>query len=294
MTDPRDKAEQHDDCKSTSSKNRHVISDEQLKELQRCLDEIDIYPVNLWPVRRSRKRSRLIKHAPLRAIYMFYRQHIEPVRVYIGQSSSGSDRINGQIKRRKWATDVISIEMRGCLDRATLRLLEACILRTGFQTFPGALWHNQQGLSVCSSDTLSAMSQYPVLNKMTLKILDIFGDALPHTAFHPLSEYPITHVLGGPTEEYYGLLSHRGRCVFLLKGSRMSSRATNMTMLWRMDGTGLKYGSLFEHEGKLERMRGTPNRPAGLTITEPVKFRDKEEAARFLTLDGPSLIWERA
>lgn len=284
-----------DELKPERANRNHgyVISDLQIDAIERCLEDIETRSVSLWPT-RSKRGPRSSDHAPLQTIYMFYRAYPEPVRIYIGQSFFGRDRITGQIKNRKWATHVTSLEFRGYLYPGTLRLLETCVLRKGVKAFPGALWHNEQGLVVRSPDTLVRMPFYLSLDALALKILTIFGAELPDAAFHSVPEYPVTHLIGGSTEEYFGRLSHRKRCVFLLKGSRMSSRATNMTALRHFGGTGFKYGSRLYREGQMERKRGTLTRPAGLTITEPVKFADKEEAARFLTLDGPSLIWEKA
>ena len=274
------------------SHKNHSISPLQLKALERCLIDIEAHSVCLYDSEKSIK-SLWFNHAPYETIYMFYRTYRNPIRVYVGQSPFGRNRITDQIKNLKWATHVMSLEFGAYLEPQTLLLIENSVLGRGLATFPGVLWHNERGLGASLSDGLVRRASHPMIDALAVEILEIFGRRMPYEAFTPLPQYQITHIIGDPMGEYFGKLSHRGRCVFLLKGSRISSRAKNITALRRIGGVGLKYGEGFYCRGELEHKPRTLSRPEGLVITEPVRFKNKEEAARFLTLDDPTSAWKR-
>lgn len=278
-----------------NKKDRYVIESRQLAEIECCLGDIEINYVDLHPWHQNTPDFGSLDHVLNQMIYMFYRKHSVPVRIYLGQSFFGRERIEAQIKICKWATHAICLSFMGYLYPQTLRLIETCLLRRCPKIYIGALWHNEMSIKIRSKDPLMQMAPYPVLDELVSEIIEIFGEVLPRAAFVPYRKNTATHSIGDPRGDFYGLLSQRGRLAMLLKGSRVSSRAPNIKALRKVGGSGYYYGSSLYYQGKMEHKPQTKNRPAGFVVTEDFKFQNREEAAKFLTLDRlcPSTPWKK-
>lgn len=285
----------HVNQKGCNKKDRYVIEDRQLDEISGCVENMEAYHVRLNPWFGEPRNRNKIDHPLEQTIYMFYREAPLPVRIYIGKSFCGKERIENQIISRKWATHVISLGFMGYLYPQTLQLVETCLLRRCPKVFIGALWHNEMSVNIRSKDPLLQMGPYPVLDELVSEIIEIFSELLPKAAFVPYPENRLTHTIGSPSGDFYGLLSQRGKRTILLKGSRVSARAHNLKALRRIGGSGLQYSHSLDYLGKIECRQGTKKRPAGFILTEDCKFPNMEEAAKFLTLDSlcSSNSWEK-
>jgi hypothetical protein len=283
------------DIERIHQKQQYAIEDRQLEEIECCLGNIETYCSSLVPWVKTPKNLNTIDHPYEQTIYMFIREYPLPVRLYLGESFQGKERIENQIKYRKWATHVISLHFTGYLYPRTLRLIETSLLRNCPKFFVGALWHNEMSVNIRSKDPLLQMGPYPVLDALVSEIIEIFSEWLPKAAFVPYPENKLTHIIGDPSGDFYGLLSQRGKRTILLKGSRISARAPNLKALRNIGGSGINYGYSLDYLGKMERKQETKKRPAGFVITEDCKFPSMEEAAKFLTLDSlcSSSSWKK-
>ena len=259
------------------------ISDNQLAEIRTSLEDIE--PTIIPLAGRTPRYRHPLGAYPL--FYAFVRDQPLPLRAYGGLSCQPFRRISDQISRFKWATAVITFELRGYLLPETLSILEKRLLRHGYATLPGAIWHNERGLSARSPDPFSMWGIYPELDDLTYMIVSDIASILPKSATIPLEPPEMTHILGGPGKEVYGRMAQIGRRTMLLKGSRVSSLAPNITTLEKIKGFSWRRGSPLWFEGRMEKRPATMTRPAGLCLSEPATFSKPEDAARFLTLDQP-------
>lgn len=259
------------------------ISDNQLAEIRTSLEDIE--PTIIPLAGRTPRYRHPLGAYPL--FYAFVRDQPLPLRAYGGLSCQPFRRISDQITRFKWATAVITFELRGYLLPETLRILEKRLLRHGYATLPGAIWHNERGLSARSPDPYSVWGIYPDLDDLTHAIMSNIASLFPKIATIPLELPEMTHILGGPEKEVYGRMAQIGRRTILLKGSRVSSLAPNITSLEKIKGFSWRRGSPLWFEGRMEKRPATMTRPAGLCLSEPAPFQTPEDAARFLTLDQP-------
>lgn len=267
------------------------ISDNQLMEIQTSLEDIEPNIIHLNG-QASRYRHPLGAY-PL--FYAFIRDQPLPFRAYGGLSYSPFGRIKDQKTRFKWATAVITFELRGYLVPEVLSILEKRVLRHGYATLRGAIWHNERGLSARSPDPFNVWCIYPELDDLTYVIVSNIASIFPKPATIPFKEPEMTHVLGGPEKEVYGRMAKAGGRSILLKGSRISSLAPNITSFEKLKGFSWGRGSPLWFEGRMEKRRATMTRPAGLCLSEPASFSTPEDAARFLTLDQPDRwVWRTA
>jgi hypothetical protein len=266
------------------------ISDNQLAEIRTSLEDIE---PTIIPLGRTPRYRHPPGAYPL--FYAFIRDQPLPFRVYGGLSCSPFGRIRDQKTRFKWATAVITFELRGYLVPEILSILEKRLLRHGYATLPGAIWHNERGLSARLPDPFSVWGIYSELDDLTHAIMSDIASLLPKSATIPLEQPKMTHILGGPEKEVYGRMAQIGRRTMLLKGSRVSSLAPNITTLEKIGGFSWRRGSPLWFEGRMEKRPATMTRPAGLCLSEPAPFPTPEDAARFLTLDQPDRwVWRNA
>lgn len=215
-------------------------------------------------------------------MYVFFKRGQPWPHLYLGKSDKGlGGRTHNQIHLRRWATHLLLFplpDLRPC----TLRIIEKRLLRLCVKQFSWAYLDNERDLSAPTPDPFMKGGVYPDLDNLLSKIFYIISIGLDARRKRP-KKFRATHTLGAQNRDVFGLASRRGGWTYLIPGSRISSRYPNHRAI-KKNPTAFDRLERFYRAGLIAWRRRTNTRPAGLVVTEPILFRDRRSAARFLNV----------
>jgi hypothetical protein len=201
--------------------------------------------------------------------------------LYLGRSEGRlRDRVHEQLHLRRWATELLMFPFPE-LRPDTVQILEKRLLRHGARRLRGAVWDNQRGLSARSPDPYAESGQYPALDALTDKVINIIGSRIRPSWERFSEKLSPTHTLGTPDGLVYGVAAQRGGWTYLLPCSHISSHYPNYCSI-KQDPVAFERLEGLYRRGLIAWRPRRGSRPPGLVFTEPVRFRSRRSAARVL------------
>ena len=232
----------------------------------------------MWQPLPGRIVKEGIKNAP--GVYAFINKGLDWDHYYLGLAYKGiGRRVNGQRHLRQWASEVFLFPLPhlsfSALDRLEKRLLRICNNR-----FTWAYTDNEKDLDGPPPDLLAKRRVYSDIDEPTRDIIRCISQSL-YKSWDQRKKPKQNCTLGAPDGAFYGVGCLKGRWLYLLPGSRISSRYPNFKTIKQDPGALERYERSYRR-GQIAKRPGTLIRPEGFVVTEPILFRNKDSAARFL------------
>lgn len=224
-------------------------------------------------------------------IYAFINKGLVWDHFYLGLADERlGPRVNEQLHLRQWASEVFLFPLSH-LSFSALESLEKRLLRVCNDRFRWAYTDNEKDLSGPAPDPFAKRGIYSDIDELTRNIIRCISQSL-YKSRDQRKKPKANCTLGAPDGALYGVGCQKGRWLYLLPGSRISSRYPNFKTI-KQDPGALERYERFYRRGQIAKRPGTLVRPEGFVVTEPIPFRNKRSAARFLN-GGENVIenWE--
>ena len=265
---------------------KEALTNLELSELEYCADH---FSPQMY--RRCTLNSKTLEKLENRSGLYVYLRPFGPTRIYIGSTSRAPLRHQEQSFSRRWAHYFIFYELTDYFDP---KIVEEVILKNASLHLPKMMWDNEKYIHPKFATGLN--SHDPEMKNIATMIFDHLRTVIYDYGYDPSGlDMDITHEFKDPDGKSNGIAHiKRNGYVYILKRSMINSDYPNMKALEKSEKALVSLCKYY-HEGMIYRQRETLRRPAGYMVMEPIKFRGKDQAARFLMASHTaSRSWWRA